>query len=584
MVYTGKPSRGCGMCKSRRIKCDEKRPTCGNCKKSGRDCPGYPDEFDLVFRDENKAMARKARKVSGPTPRSSISGSTGSTDSRISSHLSPSPSVETLPGEHSFQILTTRHRTPSDLSQTQDILALPNYATSPLLSLDQNFNFDTFVWKLEHAMPPTISLAPECEAVPFFFRNFITLPQQAESTRGFLEYLVPLYNRARPSSVLHLATTAVAMATCGQYPGRHQLLREAVSTYGKAIKKLNDDLKDSIMSKSDETILAILMFSLYETIMSTDDTITAWGNHVDGAVALTKLRGTAQFADPMSHAIFRAVRTMMITSCVQRSKPVDSFPSDAGWVGSGTLSEENAANRLTLICIDLPNLRARANLLTTTPYTPAHASEAAEILSFAQTVDGNLEEWYRTLPPEWKHRIIGVESERIAPEDLALAEKWPGEQHVYHDVPLASIMNDYRVCRIFCRRVIMACVEWLSRGSGSAQEGDMWTDEDGARDRSVWVIQQMVDEISACVPFHMSYELQPLAKEMGQEQNAAEAFGGYSLVWPLYVSANAETVPQEQRDWLFGRLSVIGTKFGLSSAQVLVLARRHVLTCGPMFP
>jgi hypothetical protein len=210
-------------------------------------------------------------------------------------------------------------------------------------------------------------------------------------------------------------------------------------------------------------------------------------------------------------------------------------------------------------------------------------------------VDSNLEEWYRTLPPEWKHRIIGVVSETIAPEDIALAERWPGEQHVYHDVPLASIMNDYRVCRIFCRRVIMACVTWLSFSGNYADGDEAWN-------KSVFVIQMMVDEIGACVPFHMNYELQPVAKEMGQEQNgmsqsfgwiiilcanwsaAAEAFGGYSLVWPLYVAANAETVPQEQRDWLFGRLSVIGTKFGLSSAQVLVLARRHVLTCGPMFP
>lgn len=46
--------------------------------------------------------------------------------------------------------------------------------------------------------------------------------------------------------------------------------------------------------------------------MSTDDTITAWGNHVDGAVALTKLRGTEQFNNEMSHSIFRAVRTMMV--------------------------------------------------------------------------------------------------------------------------------------------------------------------------------------------------------------------------------------------------------------------------------
>jgi hypothetical protein len=54
------------------------------------------------------------------------------------------------------------------------------------------------------------------------------------------------------------------MATCGQYPGRHELLREAVTTYGRALKKLNDDLKDPEMSKADETVLAILMFSLYE--------------------------------------------------------------------------------------------------------------------------------------------------------------------------------------------------------------------------------------------------------------------------------------------------------------------------------
>ncbi|KAH7410435.1 hypothetical protein DE146DRAFT_355768 [Phaeosphaeria sp. MPI-PUGE-AT-0046c] len=212
-------------------------------------------------------------------------------------------------------------------------------------------------------------------------------------------------------------------------------------------------------------------------------------------------------------------------------------------------------------------------------------------------VDSNLADWYATLPPEWKHRTIGIVNEIPAVEDLAVTEKWPGEQHVYNDVPLASIVNDYRVCRIFCRRVIMACIKWLGIGGH--------VDDAGEYDQSVYVIQQMVDDVSACVPFHLDYELQVVAKEMGQEQNgkisqcgrctaakdvadlfsiAAEAFGGYSLVWPLYVAANAETVPQAQRDWLFGRLSVIGTKFGLSSAQVLVLARRHILTCGPMFP
>ncbi|KAL5377219.1 hypothetical protein PMIN03_012183 [Paraphaeosphaeria minitans] len=391
--------------------------------------------------------------------------------------------------------------------------------------------------------------------------------------RGYLELLVPLYNRAQPSSALHLATSAVALATCGNYPGRQHLLHDAATTYGKAIRKLKEDLKHPHLAKSDESVLATLLFSLYETIMSTDDTITAWGNHVDGAVALTKLRGTEQFDDPMSHDVFRAVRTMMITSCVQRSKPIETFPGTTGWLAS-SLEEENAANRLTLICIDLPNIRSRANTLTKTAYHASLEQEALSILEFAQLVDSNLQRWYLTLSPEWHHHTIGIVNEPV--EDLATAESWMGEQHVYHDVPLASIVNDYRVCRIFCMRVIMACVAWLAINPKHNLTADY--------EKAVYAIQQMVDEISACIPFHMNYDLQPIAKKLGQEKNAAEAYGGYSLVWPLYVAANAETVPQAQRDWLSGRLMMIGTRFGLTSAQVLVLARRHVLTCGPMFP
>ncbi|KAF2019759.1 hypothetical protein BU24DRAFT_406386 [Aaosphaeria arxii CBS 175.79] len=36
-----KSRQGCARCKTKRIKCDEKRPGCGNCGKSGNVCPGY---------------------------------------------------------------------------------------------------------------------------------------------------------------------------------------------------------------------------------------------------------------------------------------------------------------------------------------------------------------------------------------------------------------------------------------------------------------------------------------------------------------------------------------------------------------
>jgi hypothetical protein len=250
------------------------------------------------------------------------------------------------------------------------------------------------------------------------------------------------------------------------------------------------------------------------------------------------------------------------------------------------MDEENAANRLTLLCIDLPTLRARANTLTSTPYSPTLESEARSIMELADMLDSNLQEWYQTLPTEWHHRTVGMVHEIPSDVDINEAESWPGPQHAYHDVPVANLINDYRICRILCQIVIMACLTWLSLGD--AQSGDE------TYDRAQFIIQQMVDEIAAGVPFHMSYEMQPVAQELGLEKNgefiefpmqyqclhglAAEAFGGYSLVWPLYVAANAPTVPQRQQDWLNGRLYVIGTRFGLSSAQVLVLARRHYVS------
>ncbi len=205
--------------------------------------------------------------------------------------------------------------------------------------------------------------------------------------------------------------------------------------------------------------------------MSTDDTITAWGNHVDGAVALTKAARHRSVQRSLSrYAIFRAVRTMMvrapwlcllspvanwlqITSCVQRSKPVDDFPGTKGWVGHGDISEENAANRLTL---DLHRLAQSSGA-----GEPAHDNPLRCLTrDWRPSESWTLHSWSTRIsktgiglcPQSGSIESLESSMRRCRPEDIALAEKWPGEQHVYHDVPLASIMNDYRVCRIFCPR------------------------------------------------------------------------------------------------------------------------------------
>ncbi|KAJ9648742.1 hypothetical protein H2199_000655 [Coniosporium tulheliwenetii] len=311
-----------------------------------------------------------------------------------------------------------------------------------------------------------------------------------------------------------------------------------------------------------------------QAITSTNDSIAAWANHVDGAVALAKLRGVEEYQHPTSIGIFRAVRTMMLTSCVQQSKPVDDFPGPEGWMSVGG-SDENAANRLTVLSLQLPEIRARSKALQNRHRNPAAMLEALALLNDALRVDADLEQWARTLPDAWGYKTVSWKHDM--PDDLANAPQYPGPKHVYEDTFIANIMNDYRVSRIFCQSVVLSCTTWLSPPGE-----DLSTESQCLVARHI--IQQMVDDICASVPFHMDYSLQSKARSMGQDEAAAEALGGYFLVWPVFVALNTECVPRQQREWLQGRLSHIGYTFGLNQAQVLLLARRHVLTCGPVFP
>ncbi|KAL3470775.1 hypothetical protein BJX99DRAFT_238891 [Aspergillus californicus] len=63
MVYCGKPSPGCGRCRSRRLKCNQARPSCSQCIRANTDCPGYRDPLTLTFRDQSAEVVGKARKT-----------------------------------------------------------------------------------------------------------------------------------------------------------------------------------------------------------------------------------------------------------------------------------------------------------------------------------------------------------------------------------------------------------------------------------------------------------------------------------------------------------------------------------------
>ncbi|KAL1849246.1 hypothetical protein Plec18170_007538 [Paecilomyces lecythidis] len=59
MPNIGKPSRGCQLCRQRRVKCDLERPACQRCIKYGTACPGYRDQQELIFRNVDPTSIKK---------------------------------------------------------------------------------------------------------------------------------------------------------------------------------------------------------------------------------------------------------------------------------------------------------------------------------------------------------------------------------------------------------------------------------------------------------------------------------------------------------------------------------------------
>ncbi|POR32833.1 Uncharacterized protein TPAR_06966 [Tolypocladium paradoxum] len=75
-------SSGCQLCRTRRVKCDELRPGCGNCRKYGVECPGYERGLKFI---SGKHQIRQRGKRSEPSPSDAALGA-GSTPETNASH------------------------------------------------------------------------------------------------------------------------------------------------------------------------------------------------------------------------------------------------------------------------------------------------------------------------------------------------------------------------------------------------------------------------------------------------------------------------------------------------------------------
>lgn len=209
MVYRGVPSKACHECRVRRTRCNEARPTCGQCKRTGRLC-GYRDPVSILFRNENEKLCRK------------------STISLINANESPS---------------------------------FPTYlSTATIINTISEENWQLPLQLICPGMPE------EEQAVCHVFHHYVFTNNPQVASKGYLDFLPDLMCTPSPARHSYLSDAVIALGLAGiaKLDRSGCTTRRAKLRYNKAVSQIGQLLGDTKEATKDELLVAVMILGLFE--------------------------------------------------------------------------------------------------------------------------------------------------------------------------------------------------------------------------------------------------------------------------------------------------------------------------------
>ncbi|KAJ5551847.1 hypothetical protein N7535_000207 [Penicillium sp. DV-2018c] len=521
MVYCGKPSKGCGECRTRKIRCDQVRPACSQCTRAKRDCPGYRDQLSLMFRDESKSVVRKAAASTHKTKRSDR------------------PARKAIPERNPVRP-----------------------GRSPVVVVESGFDFNTdpqhaYLLRQLGQRPLEIQPSQELEAAKYeaicYFLRSNALPGTFWTSEVISKFLLqeggPASQKAMQASVV--ATATAMLSRVRKIPSLRDV---AHREYGSALRLLNFALADIDEAKSNQTLGTVVLLAIYEVVTSRKlEDIDSWTNHINGATALLDLRGTEQLKSDAGLRLFLHLRYQIIISCLQRDARVPQSLLDCTQFAMFLRPAEAHGSRLVMIIGQLSNLRAdiRANTF----------KNEQEIISAASAIEADLIAWLASLPPEFSY-TTSVKS----PFDFAFRQRFRGietyddQYHVYPDLWVCNSWNQYRSARIIVSEIILSHVRKISDTSSLSS----LSEEFRLQCRTLRLtIRRLAVEICRAVPFYFNAHQAEKEPSLPPPESY---IGGLVLLWPLFVAGIVENPRHGLRRWVVKCLEMIGNTMGIDQA------------------
>lgn len=394
----------------------------------------------------------------------------------------------------------------------------------------------------------------DVDALAFLFNTVITFSESHRDTaRGWQAEIRDVYNDQGPNSLIQTATRATALALLGAGRQNKRMVRECLDTHGQTLSKLREALQDPIQSRTDATLLSVLIMSHFDFIVGAHECRPYQDAHGRILPALLRHRGSEQLKNPRSRRLFYNTQLQVVNSRLYGASHFDA-------TDEVLLVEDNGDHpgaKLNNMLKQIIRFQNRVGAIKTRPSTLVDVQQALE---YAFDLDKRLVEWSSSLRSTWQYTLLSPEEAKVKPHQY-----WKAI-HKYSDIWICRIWNSFRTARVELLSSTWNLMIWSSAVHG--------TDHNDQQLRSQQVIQKMVDDISASVPYGIG---DVAINEQEQFSGSARPAGfinykahtssiGWYLLNPiLRVTLKAPHIQEDQREWL-KQMLVRCSKRGMAQA------------------
>lgn len=347
MGNIGGRSNGCFTCLGRHVKCDEGGPPCHKCSSLGVLCEGYRG-LPVTFDPHVQRINQSSQEPRPSEESSEMDAGFVIVGRNPNGHVESSSCNNLHSDRNGITAVTKRPPRGRPRKSQQSI----KKTTNVIVKQDPP--------KQEMRIPFQLNLsafqAPIC--VTFLVQNFLGHLDTGRKS------LIPAWDVNNVSGTARDSVNALALTFFGKFHHQQNIIIQGVESYGKALRKLSNDLQDKDAMWSSSVLLSSILLARYELVASTGS--AGWIQHAGGVERMFQLRGPQRHQSLEERHIFEAARPIIVIKAITDCKR--TFLDQQDWLQIPWAQEPGLKSSMTrlidIFCI-IPGLLAESKRLHT---------------------------------------------------------------------------------------------------------------------------------------------------------------------------------------------------------------------------